>query len=249
MKDIFDDHFKVIGHRGFPASVPENTLDSFKAAMNQGVDAVELDVQLTRDGYAVVFHDFTTGRLCEQDLKVTSSDLTALRKLKVNGTATIPTLQEVFKNIQEIGIFVELKVSASADRDYKLKLCKAVRKVVESNGARDRTVIISFDVEALRIYGELDRKARLGIDYDMESLGFLKNYGIALDDLTETFHILLPDANLHEKDKLKALADSGKKIFPWTVNDVQSALDLKSIGVSGIITDNAEIMVRSIRHL
>ena len=49
----------VIGHRGAAGLAPENTLAAFKTAFDLGVDAVEMDVQLTRDGALVVYHDHT----------------------------------------------------------------------------------------------------------------------------------------------------------------------------------------------
>jgi len=60
----------VIGHRGYPAKYPENTIASFIAALYYGADGVELDVWLSGDGVPVVIHDEMTGRVSSVDLAV-----------------------------------------------------------------------------------------------------------------------------------------------------------------------------------
>jgi Glycerophosphoryl diester phosphodiesterase len=57
--------WKIVGHRGYPAKYPENTVMGFQAAIALGVDAIELDVQLTGDGVPVVLHDVRLDRTCD----------------------------------------------------------------------------------------------------------------------------------------------------------------------------------------
>lgn len=71
----------VIGHRGAPAVAMENTRASTEAAAALGVDAVEIDLRMTRDGHLVCFHDETTERLTGQPASVADIDLPDLRRL------------------------------------------------------------------------------------------------------------------------------------------------------------------------
>ena len=64
------DQFQIIGHRGWAAKYPENTLLGFQKAIDAGATMIELDVQLTSDNHLVVFHDETAKRLCDRDLKL-----------------------------------------------------------------------------------------------------------------------------------------------------------------------------------
>lgn len=94
--------FMLVGHRGLSAVYPENTLVSFQNAIACGVDAIEFDVHLTRDGELVVAHDDELGRCCNGSGPVAEKTLAELRELDFGawkgaefaGTK-IPTLNEV----------------------------------------------------------------------------------------------------------------------------------------------------------
>lgn len=244
MVDVIDGGFTVVGHRGLSGKKIENTIESFTAAVKSGARAVELDVQVSKDGVPVVFHDFNTGRLCGIDHRVTDMNFASLRELKVAGKAEIPSLTEVFNAIPETWVFVELKISFSSSKAEKLALCRAVKLAVSKAKAEKRVTIISFDPESLTLYGELDRKARLGLDYDSESIGYLQKQGYRIDDLLHQFRVLLPDQDFHDEDKLIDLVRSGKRLFPWTVNSQSRVSRFREIGLAGIITDNADEMVK-----
>ncbi len=243
MASMIDAGFIVVGHRGLSGKKTENTIESFKAAAMAGARAVELDVQLSRDGVPVVFHDFSTSRLCSIDKRIIDMSLAGIKELRIAGKWEIPTLTEVFNAIPGTHIFVELKVSFSSSREEKLALCRAVRNAVLKGRSENRVTIISFDPESLLLYGELDRKALLGLDYDSESVGYLENHGQRIQDLLSRFRILLPDHEFHSEENLSDLVRTGKRILPWTVNSHARAAKLKEIGAAGIITDNADEMI------
>lgn len=88
---------KIIAHRGYSDKYPENTLTAFKAALEQGSDAIELDAHLTADGQLVVHHDYYLGNPDNGEGLILKKDLTYIKGLKIGDTETIPTLQEVFE--------------------------------------------------------------------------------------------------------------------------------------------------------
>lgn len=101
---------EVIGHRGAAGYEPENTLRSFKKALEIGVDVVELDVHLTRDNQLVVIHDEKVDRTTNGKGYVRDYNLRELKNLDAGKGENIPTLQEAIDLLQgKSKIQVELK--------------------------------------------------------------------------------------------------------------------------------------------
>ncbi|NCB35834.1 MAG: glycerophosphodiester phosphodiesterase, partial [Clostridia bacterium] len=100
---------KRIAHRGLSGLHPENTLEAFAAALPYRPDAIELDVQLTRDGQVVIFHDETLDRLGRRPGWLKDLTYEELRELPV----AIPLLEDYFRLIQGVSVdtFVEMKNS------------------------------------------------------------------------------------------------------------------------------------------
>ena len=109
MEDVLCDY----AHRGLFSNregVPENSLVAFKYAIMGGF-GIELDVRLTADGEAVVFHDCSLKRMCGEDVNLSSLTLAELRKYRLLETQySIPTLKEVLKLVDgKVPLLVELK--------------------------------------------------------------------------------------------------------------------------------------------
>src|SRR5947209_1289647 len=108
-----------VAHRGGSALAPENTLAAFRNALNLHVDAFELDVQMSCDGHALVFHDETVERLTNGQGNLLDLDLAYLRTLNVAAhfvggwpePQQMPTLREVLTLAREaeIQVFIEIK--------------------------------------------------------------------------------------------------------------------------------------------
>ncbi len=104
---------QIIGHRGAPALVPENTIESFRKAIEAGADYLECDVHLSRDGKLVVIHDdrvdrTTNGKGCVRDLT-----LEAIKALTISGSLKIPTIEEVLA--LDFPLMIELKSYAEGE--------------------------------------------------------------------------------------------------------------------------------------
>ena len=106
---------KIMGHRGAPADEPENTLRSFRRALAVGVAAVELDVQLTKDGRLAVIHDETLDRTTNGRGPVQDFTLAELKRLDAGRGEPVPSLEEVFDLVQgQADLVVELKQPEAA---------------------------------------------------------------------------------------------------------------------------------------
>jgi glycerophosphoryl diester phosphodiesterase len=88
---------KIIAHRGYSHKYPENTLTAFRAALDYGSDAIELDIHMTADGHLVVHHDYYLGNPDNGEGPIYKKDLAYIKSLTIGGTETIPTLKEVFE--------------------------------------------------------------------------------------------------------------------------------------------------------
>jgi glycerophosphoryl diester phosphodiesterase len=85
----------VLGHRGYRARFPENTLLAFREALAAGAHGIECDIQKTADGRYVVIHDANTGRVAATHRGIASSSLSDLREIDVGSSQRIPLLEEM----------------------------------------------------------------------------------------------------------------------------------------------------------
>src|SRR5580700_6515840 len=96
----------IIAHRGFSSRYPENTLASVDAALQLGVDFVEIDVQETGDGELIVFHDYRLNRICGGRGRVRHKTLAEIQQLNPQ----VPTLREVLTTCRgRTRVLIEIK--------------------------------------------------------------------------------------------------------------------------------------------
>ncbi len=128
-RDVSKFFGKRYAHRGLHGSqIPENSKQAFTLAREQGY-GVELDVQMTKDGHLVVFHDGTLKRMCGIEGKLRDFDYHELQKLSLKGTEErIPLFEEVLELLGETDLVCEIK-SDNGIRNYEL--CRRVYKALQ----------------------------------------------------------------------------------------------------------------------
>ena len=146
-------------HRGLhdnDALVPENSMPAFRRAVEAGY-GIELDVQLTKDGIPVVFHDFTLERMCGVSGKIADSTYEELQRLSLLQTKEkIPTLKEVLALVAgQVPLIVELKIEW-----MDLSLCPVVQKIL--TGYKGIYCIESFNPLALLWYRRYHKEVMRG---------------------------------------------------------------------------------------
>lgn len=152
---------KIYGHRGAMGTYPENTLLSFKQAILQGVDGLELDVQLTKDGEVVVIHDETLDRtttgtghikdftLAEIKQHSAGANFAHLPNYEVEwNKETIPTLKEVFVLLAEYPE-VELNIEFKTTEVRYLGLEEKVLELTRLYGGKRKIVYSSFHLPSI----------------------------------------------------------------------------------------------------
>ena len=138
----------VAAHRGFCAKYPENTLLAFQKALELGVDQIETDVRITKDGQLVLIHDATLERTTNGTGKVCDYSLEELKRLDAGRGQTIPTLRELLELVKDhptITLDLELKEYPTEDREsVAYAACDQTLALVEEYHFGERCVINSF---------------------------------------------------------------------------------------------------------
>jgi glycerophosphoryl diester phosphodiesterase len=231
-----------IAHRGAAGTRPELTRPAFERAIELGVDMIELDVQLTRDGHLVVLHDRELGRTVQGHGTVREHTLAELCSLDAGAWfaleyagACVPSLGEVLDlTAGRAALNVEIK-SPAADWDAT---ALALLDLLNATGRLDSTVISSFEMGALRAVRERSAAARIGVlwhDDDLDPIWLLAE-GLAARSLHPLWSLV--DAEVVEQAHRRGLG-----VIVWTVNDPQQIANLAALGVDGIISDYPERLV------
>src|SRR5258708_11675521 len=144
-----------VAHRGGSHLAPENTLAAFRNALTLPIDAIELDVHMSRDGHAVVFHDYTVDRRTNGSGNILDLDFTYLRSLNAAAhfpggwpePQQIPTLNEVLNLAKgHVQVYIEIKPSKRNGVIGRYpKIAETVVEWLRALGMRNKALIISFD--------------------------------------------------------------------------------------------------------
>ena len=217
-----------IGHRGARAYAPENTLMSFKKALEIGVDAIELDVRKTKDNQLVVIHDADVKRTTDGEGLVSELTLKEIKGFDAGNGEKIPTLEETLNFLdKKVKVFVELK---------EVGIEKQVLLIAHEKGLEKNVVIVSFIEDALRKVRELDKDIGTGLIYARHknplkaALELKAGYLLALYSFTHTANV----EKAHE---------CGLKVIVWTINSPQEVEKYAKKGVDGIASDKPDILM------
>lgn len=235
---------KLYAHRGLSARYPENTVAAFRAARDEGCRAAELDVQLTADGAAVVFHDDDLRRLAGSPVRVDEAMLSALRGFGVGGhlapkfsAERIPTLEEALAAWGDAGeMNVELKAVRPAKREA---LASKVASILAAR--KGAYVVSSFDWDLLRAYRRADAATPLAV------LLTRARWAAAAEAARELRAVALNcDVGSARQPDVAAARAAGFAVNVFTVNDAAVARALFAMGVTGVFTDDAAALARDL---
>lgn len=135
----------VLGHRGYRARFPENTLLAFREAFAAGADGIECDLQKTADGRYVIIHDATTDRVTGSALEVGRTSSRELRALDAGGGERLPFLEEMLSALPARAYLdLELKEETLTPAD-----AGSIARILDERVSRERLMISSFDLRLL----------------------------------------------------------------------------------------------------
>ena len=213
----------VIAHRGASTDFPENSLDAFSGAFDQGADWIELDVRRSKDGVLVVHHD---AHLVDGSL-IRDLDSDCLPE-------GVPSLAEAFEASESMGVNIEIKhLPGEPDFDEVDLVCEAVVGLVRAYKPADKILVSSFDMNAINRIKETD---------PLIATGWLvaeRSDGIQILDRVKAHNhsSINPWDDLVDESLIEQAHSRGLKVNVWTVDDESRILQLSEWGVDGIITN------------
>jgi glycerophosphoryl diester phosphodiesterase len=227
----------VIAHRGVPVRAPENTLASFRLALEDGADVVETDLRLTRDGAIVCLHDATLDRTTDRTGPVSEMDVAEVRTAVVIASehghfvadepaGGVPTLEDVLGLVPpDVGLALELKDPGFADE-------RAARRLTELCAGRiaDGTVLLlSFDVELLRAARRAAPGVWIGAVAEWQPDPDFDGNGVSTT----------PQAMLANPDYMRLARERGLWVCPLDPRPDQRLTWYLEVGVDAVLTDDA----------
>lgn len=133
--------FNIVGHRGVPMQEPENTLASFKRAIDMGVDWIEFDLRETKDGALVVIHDDTVDRTTNGHGKVSDMTFEEIERLDAGNGQKIPSLQQVI-DLARNRVKMDMEIKQRGIEDD-------VVSAIEKNNVVGQCMVSSFMLDSL----------------------------------------------------------------------------------------------------
>ena len=223
----------VVGHRGAMGHALENTIESVKKAIELNVDGIEIDVFKSKTGELVVYHDPFLSRLSNSNAFIEQISLDSIKKIKLLGGQSIPTLNEVIEIIPEnIFLNIELKGENTAIETNKV----IIEYINRSNFTPSSFIVSSFRWDELVEFRNTNKDVPIAILVD--SL-YKIDIAIKLAKEINAFAIN-PNNEFLTKEIVKKVQSFNIKVYPYTINDLSSIKRMKSMGVDAIITDFPE---------
>lgn len=222
----------IVGHRGAPAYLPDNTLVSLEQALREKADMIEFDVRQTRDGELVLFHDWNIDSADGLIRPVETVDYAELADYCAAKGFQLARLEEVLIRFGgKIKMNIELKASG-----YEEKTLKTVSSIT----GHHEIVYSSFFPWVLLKLKHIDSSIKTGWIVGQEQVLFLNRFGGPLVKMI--FGYCRADAAHLQYDIItKNLVEYFKRkdvpVFAWTIDDFRVALKMIDYGVDGIITN------------
>lgn len=218
----------ISAHRGDAENAPENSIPSINAAIDKGIQSVEIDVQLTKDGIAVLHHDYSLRRMAGVPERVSELTYEELSRLVIGQDENmesihIPTLAYALSEAQgRIKLLLDLKPYGPGD-----DLVKEVVNLIQAYGMEEEVYIQSFDTHSLKQIRELAPDIKIG-----QILYFALGNLSALDvDFYTIEQVMLTD------QLVKQAHAAGREVWVWTVNTRRNMKEVLKFQIDGIITD------------
>jgi len=223
----------IIGHRGASAIAPENTLKSFKKAIELKADFIEFDVQETLDGELVIAHDEDIKRITGRDGVISKMTLNELKMLDFGEGEKIPTLEELIKLTKNrIKLNCEIKI-----KDITEKVINLIRKW----DIFDTTIVSSFIHEELLIIQKLEpliKLASLEPTPGTIKIDWIKKKEMIEYCINNKLYAINPIIMMVDQQFIDYAHANDIKVFPWTVDSRVAIKKLIRLGADGIITND-----------
>lgn len=222
--------YQVTGHRGAMDIEPENTMRSFRRAVEIGVDEIEFDVHLSQDGRPVVMHDDTLDRTTNGHGAIAEQSWAQLCVLDAALGERIPLLEDVLDEFDTVGLQIEVKAVAAARG--------VVEALQEREGSLGNVIITSFHLDALEAAVRPERFWALGlICGDNEQDKIARGCELGIDRLLLLWSVVDAPAAVEFRAR-------GGAVAVWPCNDADSVRRAIAEGYAGGTSNDPLIAMR-----
>lgn len=240
----------AVAHRGQRATMPEQTLEAYAAAIALGADGIETDVQLTRDGHLAMIHDLTVDRTTNGSGPVAEHDWADLRRLDAGSWFDprfagyrIPSLEDTIELI--VGAGLMLCVEIKGDPAATPRTAAAVAGLIRSRNLVDQVFISSFDHAALAVTTAIVGRPLLAPERLPE--------GGPADPATAVAQATALGATVLQhrwedltRDVVDALHGAGVAVWSWPIDSLESIAHSVAVGADGIIGDDVPLLLQGL---
>lgn len=247
-----------IGHRGAAALAPENTLRSFRAAHDAGVDLIEFDVRELLSGELVVAHSDDLYEVSHGAAKGSVRD-TALGDLR-DLCPDLPTLDDALRffveDAPDTGVHIDLKTPSTA---------RGVASALARLELVERSFVSSFHRAALRELAQLEPRVPLGISFPQDRVGMYgrRGLGLAVTGGLRGLRTITPwlagallarsgatalvlHHELVSRAAVRRAHDRGASVVAWTVDDPRDLARVDAAGVDAVVTNDPRIFASTL---
>lgn len=231
----------VVGHRGAPRRARENTLASFDFAEALGADAVEFDLQQSRDGELVIFHDdkIPIGTDLHPVREMAAGDIRSLILDSPFGQYRISALNDFLHRYSGgLRFIAEMKTT---DRTNRALAAKRVADLLDSFSAVRRALVASFDADLLRRIKE--HAPEIAVSFLFDGPVELPRPDVPQPQFPPC-EAIGPRANLVTEEFVTRAKLAGLPVNPWTVDEPEQMQHLASLGVASLTTNDCELARR-----
>lgn len=252
----------VIAHQGGDGLWPGDTMFAFQNAADMGVDVLEMDAHITKDGVLVLMHDETVDRTTDGTGEIESMTLDEIKKLDAgydwtpdDGATfpfrgqgvTVPTLEEVFQAFPQMRMTIEIKKTTAP---MSKPFCQLIRKY----NMQDKVLIASFHDERLKEFrAECPEVATSSAKNETTVFVLLTKPFLGGFYSPKFFSLQVPEESggitVMTPAFVKAAHERNIAVEPWTINDQDTMKKLITWGVDGIITDRPDLMLEILEDL
>ncbi|WP_455661650.1 glycerophosphodiester phosphodiesterase [Pradoshia sp.] len=241
-----------VAHRGASAYAPEHTIASYKLGDQMHGDYIEIDLQMTKDGTLIAMHDETLDRTTNGTGLVKDYTLNEIKQLDAGSWFNekypeyakeeyaglkVPTLEEVFKKLgKNKKYYIETK-----SPDVYPGMEEELLRLINKHKINKKTLLLqSFSPDSLMKLHSLDSKLKLVqlISYKSnavitdEEIDYIKTYAIGIG----------PNHTYLNEAYVQKVVQNGLDIHPYTVNTKERMKTLIEWGVTGMFTNNPDIL-------
>ncbi|WP_404448393.1 glycerophosphodiester phosphodiesterase [Sutcliffiella horikoshii] len=251
----------IIAHQGGELLAPSNTMIAFEQAVAMGVDVLETDIHITKDGHLVAIHDSTVDRTTNGQGAVSELTLEELKQLDagyhfvdLEGTSsfrgkgvTIPTVEEIFQAFPGTRIEIEIK-DTNPPAKYE-EMARKLWELTKKYNKEDTLLVASFDQEILETFNSFTEGKVALVGGRQEITRFVLLHKLFVRNLykpeVDAFQVPLQESifDLTNERLIRDAQRSGVQMHYWTIDDKETMRYLLERGADGILTNRPDLLL------